>query len=203
MARRKGRLESSNLIFAPITTPTATVLDFAGTVAPSGWLLCDGSEVSRTIYATLFATISTIYGVGNGTTTFNLPDTRGRVAAGRDNMGGVAANRITPGGSGITGTSLGSAAGTETYALNSTAYMPAHNHGGGDHAHSASSTTAGGAYAAGGSPVGGFANGGTNLNQIITGTTVNASGNTISLEGGASPHQNTQPTIILNKIIKI
>lgn len=55
------------------------VSDFAGTSAPTGWLLCDGTAVSRTTYAALFAVISTVYGVGDGSTTFNLPDGRGRV----------------------------------------------------------------------------------------------------------------------------
>lgn len=62
--------------------------------APAGWLLCDGSAVSRTTYAGLFAVIGTWYGVGDGSTTFNLPDLRGRVVAGKDDMGGNAAGRL-------------------------------------------------------------------------------------------------------------
>lgn len=57
--------------------PTGTVLHFAGSSAPTGWLLCDGSAVSRTTYATLFALLSTTYGVGDGSTTFNVPNTSG------------------------------------------------------------------------------------------------------------------------------
>jgi microcystin-dependent protein len=53
------------------------VAAFARTTAPTGWLACDGSAVSRTTYAALFAAISTTYGVGDGSTTFNLPDCRG------------------------------------------------------------------------------------------------------------------------------
>jgi len=74
-------------------TPTGMIAPFAGAAVPNGWLLCDGAAVSRTSYAALFAVISTTYGAGDGTTTFNLPDLRGRVAIGRDNMGGAAANR--------------------------------------------------------------------------------------------------------------
>jgi phage-related tail fiber protein len=55
--------------------------DYAGTTAPTGWLLADGSAVSRTTYASLFAVVGTTYGAGNGTTTFNIPDMRGRVSA--------------------------------------------------------------------------------------------------------------------------
>jgi len=57
---------------------------FGGTVAPSGWMICDGAAVSRTTYAELFAAIGTTYGTGNGTSTFNIPDFRGRVPTGFD-----------------------------------------------------------------------------------------------------------------------
>ena len=58
---------------------------FTGT-APTGWLLCNGAAVSRTTYASLFAVIGTIYGSGDGSTTFNVPDFRGRVPAGVDGL---------------------------------------------------------------------------------------------------------------------
>jgi len=64
------------------TSPTGAVMDFAGSSAPSGWLECDGSAVSRATYAALFTAISTTWGVGDGATTFNVPDMRGRVAVG-------------------------------------------------------------------------------------------------------------------------
>ncbi|MBN2496911.1 MAG: tail fiber protein [Deltaproteobacteria bacterium] len=70
--------------------PVGTVLPFAGPVdnviamPPSGWLLCDGSAVSRTAYARLFEVIGTAHGAGDGTTTFNLPDYRGRFLRGVD-----------------------------------------------------------------------------------------------------------------------
>jgi microcystin-dependent protein len=57
--------------------PSGAVLPFAGNSAPDGWLLCDGSAVSRTTYAALFAAIGTAYGSGDGLTTFNLPNTQG------------------------------------------------------------------------------------------------------------------------------
>lgn len=64
--------------------PVGAILDFAGGSAPEGWLLCDGSEVSRTTYADLFAVIGTVYGSGDGATTFTLPNTKGKVTVGRD-----------------------------------------------------------------------------------------------------------------------
>lgn len=73
---------------------TGTVLPFAGSAAPSGWLLCYGQAVSRATYANLFAAIGTAFGVGDGSTTFNVPDLRGRVPAGLDNMGGAAAGNL-------------------------------------------------------------------------------------------------------------
>ena len=74
---------------------------FAGSTAPSGWLVCDGSAVSRTTYATLFAAIGTTWGTGNGSTTFNLPDLRGRAPIGAGT------------GSGLTARTLGSTGGSE------------------------------------------------------------------------------------------
>lgn len=64
--------------------PTGAVLPFAAATAPTGYLLCDGTAVSRTTYATLFALIGVTHGTGNGTTTFNLPDYRGRFLRGVD-----------------------------------------------------------------------------------------------------------------------
>lgn len=62
--------------------PTGAILPYGGSSAPTNFLLCDGTAVSRVTYATLFGIISTSYGVGNGSTTFNLPDLRGRTTLG-------------------------------------------------------------------------------------------------------------------------
>ena len=64
--------------------PPGAVIPYAGKSAPYGWLICDGSAVSRTTYADLFEVIGTTFGSGDGSTTFNLPDLRGRVAVGVD-----------------------------------------------------------------------------------------------------------------------
>lgn len=69
--------------------PVATIQAYGGTVAPGGWLLCDGSQVSRTTYANLYAIVGNAFGVGDGSTTFNLPDLRGRFLRGIDNGAGV------------------------------------------------------------------------------------------------------------------
>lgn len=93
--------------------PIGAQMAYGGATAPNGWLLCYGQAISRTTYALLFAIISTTYGIGDGSSTFNLPDKRGRVSVGTDNMGGSAANRITSAVCGITGTTQGAAGGSQ------------------------------------------------------------------------------------------
>lgn len=65
-------------------TPVGSISLFAGSTAPTGWLICDGSAVSRTTYANLFSVIGTTYGTGDGSTTFNIPDIQGKVPVGID-----------------------------------------------------------------------------------------------------------------------
>jgi microcystin-dependent protein len=89
---------------------TGEVIPFAGSTAPAGALFCFGQTVSRTQYAGLFAAIGTTYGAGDGSTTFALPDLRGRVAAGKDDMGGSSAGRLNT----IASTTLGGAGGQQT-----------------------------------------------------------------------------------------
>lgn len=102
-------LASSQTAGAPaLVMPTGVVLPFAGTAAPTGWLACDGTAISRTTYAALFSAVGTSYGVGDGSTTFNLPDFRGRFPRFNDAMfGGSAAGRDS-------GRVLGSAQGQAT-----------------------------------------------------------------------------------------
>lgn len=102
--------------------PVGIILPFTGTTTPSGWLLCYGQAVNRSTYAELFAVLGTQYGSGNGSTTFNVPDLRGRVVAGRDNMGGTGASRITEVFLGENPNSLGSAGGYEAQATEQASY---------------------------------------------------------------------------------
>lgn len=100
-----------------LIVPPGTMHPYAGNAAPTGFLLCDGSAVSRTTYARLFTAIGTKFGVGNGTTTFNVPDARGRVLVSVDG----AAGRLTE------KDALGESGGTEKHVL-TTAQLASHKH---------------------------------------------------------------------------
>ena len=101
------------------TLPAGAIMMWGTNTAPTGWLLCDGSAVSRTTYSGLFAVISTTFGSGDGSTTFNVPDMRGRFPLGQDDMGGSSANRVTD----TDADTIGGADGDETKDIS-------HNHGG-------------------------------------------------------------------------
>jgi microcystin-dependent protein len=163
--------------------PVGSVTAFAGSTAPSGWLLCGGQTVSRTLYSGLFLTIGTTYGSGDGSTTFALPDLRGRVPAGLDNMGGTAASRLTS--TVLTASNtLGATGGTQTHTLTAAqSGVPAHTH-----------TFAIGNVSTFTGIVGSTGHGGTVRD---TGTTDNN-----SAANASSAHPITQPTIVLNYIIK-
>ena len=78
-------LSVAGSVYAATSTPlvpVGTILDFAGATAPTGYLVCDGSAVPRTTYAALFSVIGTTWGTGDGSTTFNIPDFRGRTSIG-------------------------------------------------------------------------------------------------------------------------
>jgi len=158
------------------------IFDWAGnTVAPEGFLFCGGQAVSRTTFARLFAVIGTTFGTGDGSTTFNVPDLRGRVVAGRDNMGGTAAGRLTNAGTGnpgIDGTALGAVGGADRHAL-TLLQTPAHTH------------EAGVSQGIASGPVPAFTGGQFSTVSLNTGTA-----------GGGQAHPNAQPTIVLNKLIK-
>ncbi len=96
--------------------PTGTVFAFGGATAPNGYLICNGSAVSRATYSDLYAIVGTFYGVGDGSTTFNLPDLRGRVIVGVGE------------GTGLTNRNIGSTGGAETHQL-TVNQLPSHSHG--------------------------------------------------------------------------
>lgn len=157
------------------SAPAGTMTPYAGSSAPSGWLLCYGQTVSRTNYAALFLAIGTTYGAGDGSTTFGLPDIRGRVIAGKDNMGGTAASRLT---SPVAGSTLGASGGSQSHTL-STGEMPSHTH---------SDNAFGGSSSLGYSDIGSSG--------------IGAYTTTTGAAGGGGAHNNVQPTFVANYIIK-
>ena len=180
----------------PAAIPSGAVMPFAGSAAPSGWLLCFGQAVSRTTYAALFAAIGTSFGAGDGSTTFNIPDLRGRAAFGLDNMGGTAASRITSAGSGIAGTTIGATGGDE--------HMQAHGHSASvsDPGHSHTITTE--AFEDGIDPLyQGWQNGNDGPSTATLPSNVATTGISVSVgTTGAGTSANMPPALILNQIIK-
>lgn len=180
----------------PYNIPLAGGMDFWGTTVPnSSFAFPIGQAISRTTYSTLFAIMSTTYGVGDGSTTFNLPDKRERVSA----MKTSAASRLTSTYFGGDSTAMGATGGLESHTL-TTAQLPAHNHAVSDPGHShgvthnaiTGSTTTGG----GGFPAGSNGAASISTNSATTGiSTTNT--------GSGNAHNNVQPTIICNYIIRI
>lgn len=80
----EGAVVTNGIYMDDVGSPTGTISMFAGSTAPTGYLICDGSAVSRTTYAGLYAVIGTTYGTGDGSTTFNLPNLKGKVPVGQD-----------------------------------------------------------------------------------------------------------------------
>jgi len=169
------------------SAPSGSILIFAGTTAPTGWLLCDGSAVTRTRYSVLFGVIGTTFGAGDTTTTFNVPDLRQKTVVG---VGTNTTNNYALGGTG----------GEENHTL-TVNEIPAHTHTINDPGHSHALINA----AANDQNNDGTA-GINRLSSIksTVATTVSAVTNiTINNAGGGAAHNNMQPYLALNYIIKI
>lgn len=111
VGRASGAGDASGLPFSWFHIPIAGIIPFAGSVVPdASWLLCDGSAISRVTYSELFTAIGTTYGVGDGATTFNIPDLRGRVPVGKDPTG----TRLTNTTMSPNGNTLGATGGAQT-----------------------------------------------------------------------------------------
>jgi microcystin-dependent protein len=176
--------------------PPGIILPYAGPAdkLPTGWLLCDGSAISRSTYSDLWNIIGAIYG-SDDSATFKLPDLRGRVVAGVDNMnnavgtGGGTAGRLTLAASGgVNGSTLGAEGGEESHLL------LAEESGIASHSHTTYATTNNNTTTGGG---------GTRVTALIPPGGA-AIGSTSSAESNASAaHNNVQPTLVLNYMIKI
>jgi microcystin-dependent protein len=177
---------------------TGEVKPFAGATVPAGHLLCFGQTISRTAYAGLFAVLGTTYGAGDGSTTFNLPDLRGIVVAGKDDMGGTNANRLS---SVMASTTLGAGGGQQTesagvsvsgslgVSVSGTLNGTAHGYQGG--------TISDAAGSSGQSNIEADVSLAVSVSGSLGG---NASG---TLGGSTAAVTNVQPTLILNQMIRI
>jgi microcystin-dependent protein len=182
--------------------------DFAGSSdwIPNGWLIAAGQAVSRTTYASLFAMLSTTYGVGDGATTFNLPDLRGRVPFGLDNMNGTDAGRLTA------SNTLGGSGGDERVTA---AAMPTHTHSTPAHSHAIDHNHA--AYsetnllaeqtifvtAGAGTGVIGISPGNATIDiPAFTGSTPSDGASTTGSAGSGTAGGNLPPYLLVNKMIR-
>jgi microcystin-dependent protein len=174
--------------------PTGVLYPYAGSSAPSGYLLCNGTAISRTTYSALFSIIGTTYGVGDGLTTFNLPNMLGRIPVGID------AGQTEFNAAGVTG-------GEKTHILTVTE-MPSHthtqsphNHTQAAHTHNIKSNSGSGATWPGMPPSGPTFVGNSGILDSQT-PFINSTTATNNNTGGDGAHNNLQPYLALNYIIK-
>lgn len=160
--------------------PIGAIVPFSSDTIPNGWLLCDGSLVSRTTYSELFKVIGTAYGTGDGSTTFNVPDIQGRIVVGKQQT-------MTPSGN---FTNLGETGGEEDHTL-TVSEMPSHTH---DVAIAVNNTVAGGARY--------YFNSAGTTSAPITDTAAWSNSLTAKATGGGQSHNNLQPYLVTNYIIK-
>jgi microcystin-dependent protein len=181
----------------PFNVPIGGLMPYLGSSAPnSSFVLPSGQAINRTTYATLFALVSTTFGVGDGVTTFNVPDLRGRSIFGLGNMGGVDAGRITAAGGNFDGTVLGGTGGAQNHTL-TTAEMPVHSHGITDPGHIHSTGTFQAFQGGGGTPINTMLqNPGGNTGSAGTGITIN---NT----GSGNAHPILPPAMVLPFILRV
>ncbi|WP_376710373.1 phage tail protein [Pseudochrobactrum lubricantis] len=181
-----------------MVVPVGGTIEWNGDTEPEGWMFEDGRALSRTTYPALFAVLGTKWGAGNGTTTFNIPDSRGRVVAGINRGTG----RLTAAYGGVDGDVLGAVGGSQTHVLTE-AQMPSHRHEGntnqsGRHWHhytgAATNVNYGGdrPSGTGGNSKSATDEAGEHSHYVET-----------NYKGGNQPHNNVQPTIIKNKIIRV
>lgn len=169
-----------------LQNPIGSILVYAGSTAPANYLLCQGQAISRTTYAALFTIIGTTYGVGDGSTTFNLPNLRGRVPLGAGASAASGTNR-----------SLGATGGADTHVL-TVSEMPSHNHSGSTATQQLTVRIADGT----GNNAATVARGGAFVESNAGVINPNPHAHTISSQGGSNAHNNLQPFVALHYIIR-
>lgn len=175
-------------------TPSGVVVPYAGINSPDGWIICDGRSLATADYPSLYSAIGYTYG-GSGSN-FNIPDLRGRVAAGKNNMGTQGdANLITTSGAGFNGDNLGATGGSQTHRLQEDeSGLVGHTHSDSFGVRRVSGTD-------NNEPHTGFSTGtGTSISTYTAG--IGGAVTAVSGAQAAQAHNNVQPTIILYYIIK-
>jgi microcystin-dependent protein len=189
----------------PYNIPLGGGMPFFLPTAPnSSFVFPFGQAISRTTYSPLFASMGTTYGAGDGSTTFNIPDLRGRVPAGKDDMGGSTAGRLTSTYAGFAGTVLGNAGGGESQTL-TLAQLPTGITSGGTNTITVLSTVTD--VLRGGAPdnFGSIAGSG-QFDNLTKNTLVSTGSNSISVASNntsGAAHPIVQPTIVCNYIMRI
>jgi microcystin-dependent protein len=195
----------------PYNIPLGGAMPFFLSIAPnSSFVFPYGQAVSRSAYSALFSAMGTTYGSGDGSTTFNVPDLRGRVPAGLDNMGGSGASRLTAAGGGVDGATLGAVGGAQNapisqanlpaVSLVTTISDPGHGHPGstGQIQGTANSGQSTATALQGGNNTGALATQSLNIATNATGITAST-----ALGGSGTAFRLVQPTIAVNYIMRV
>jgi microcystin-dependent protein len=220
LAVTEGKIASSAVTYDKLaadvqkrTIQVGTIFDYVGATCPAYSVSPFGQAISRETYSVLFGITSTTYGAGNGTTTFNVPDIRGRVVAGDDDMGGTSANRLTDLTDGVNGDTLGAVGGVESFTL-ALGNLPSTNLSSANLSVTGSISLTGSASFANiarnvSVNTAGVSQGGSarvtsiNQNQFDLGITSNLDvGGSIPLGGSGTAKGHIQPTIVLTKCLQ-
>lgn len=191
----------------PYNVPIGGLIPYiCPTVPNSSFVFPSAQAISRSTYSALFALIGTTYGSGDGSTTFTLPDLRGRVVAGRDDMNATAANRLTSTYFGTSAASLGAVGGGESQTL-TTAQIPVHSHANTltdpGHAHLMYETLVNNVATTGVSQAVQQVNAAPTATQVATAAAVTSISINNANAGSGSAHAIVQPTIICNYILRV
>jgi len=173
-----GNLKDSGENTVSVAPPVGSITMYGGSSAPSGWLYCNGQNVSRTTFANLFSAIGTTFGAGDGSSTFGLPDLRDRFPIGDNSIGGADSSRVSN-----YNTSLGDSGGEDEHQL-SESEMPSHKHSFNKRGDDGVGAT------------------GSSFSVVGFDTNIGGGDGDMNNTGGDQPHNNMPPFLAVSFIIK-